>query len=505
MIADIHIHPNMKPFNSGFPDPDLQKNMFDNYDNPCEIAILHKLAELMQMGVIFNSQSNMERMHRGGVRVVCISLYPVEKGFTNVDLAAISPIIKALLSPFNIEEKLVEGVTGIKIEKVHYIGKELTDYFKELVKEYEYVLSQSKTSHGPVKCRFVKNYAEMKNILETESDTICMINSIEGAHSFGSGTAAEDHLPLADLKTRFTGNIKTAKQWEYPPFFVSLNHHFWNHLGGHARSLSSFLGKVMSQEAHINEGLTEAGKHAIRELLSTANGKRILIDVKHMSAKCRKEYYELLKTEFAVQNIPIICSHTGIIEQRETLNRVIAENVDTDNSNDGTYLHNWSINICREDFETIYNSKGLIGIQLDEKRMGGGIAKHKINDKRKLCGNGDTNSQAYADYKKEYLQVLMANIFEVVRKIKNKSAWDIVCIGSDMDGIINPMDIYSDCSTMESLKQDVIQFLKTKTPIEDVNLKPEFIKTYMYGFTPEEIADKIFFKNVDDFLKRNFV
>src|SRR6185436_478691 len=337
MIADIHLHPVLKPFNSGFPDPDALKNMFDNYDNPCEIGILHKLADALEMGVIFCSQSNIERMHKGGMRVICISLYPVEKGFTNVNLAAISPIVKTLLSPFNIEEKLVEGVTGIKIEKVHYIGKVMTGYFGELVKEYNYVLEQSKTSHGTIKCRFVKNYAELKNILQTEPDTICMINSIEGAHAFGSGTAAEDQLPLDELKKRFTANIKTVKQWEYPPFFVSLNHHFWNHLGGHARSLSSFLGKVMSQEAHLNEGLTDLGKHVIHELLSTTNGKRILIDVKHMSAKCRKEFYQMLKTEFDGQNIPIICSHTGIIEQRQTLDRVIDENVDTDNSNDLTY------------------------------------------------------------------------------------------------------------------------------------------------------------------------
>jgi len=505
MIADIHLHPVLKPFNSGFPDPDALKNMFDNYDNPCEIGILHKLADALEMGVIFCSQSNIERMHKGGMRVICISLYPVEKGFTNVNLAAISPIVKTLLSPFNIEEKLVEGVTGIKIEKVHYIGKVMTGYFGELVKEYNYVLEQSKTSHGTIKCRFVKNYAELKNILQTEPDTICMINSIEGAHAFGSGTAAEDQLPLDELKKRFTANIKTVKQWEYPPFFVSLNHHFWNHLGGHARSLSSFLGKVMSQEAHLNEGLTDLGKHVIHELLSTTNGKRILIDVKHMSAKCRKEFYQMLKTEFDGQNIPIICSHTGIIEQRQTLDRVIDENVDTDNSNDLTYLHNWSINICKEDVENIYASKGLIGIQLDEKRMGGGIAKHKLKEKRKLCNNGDKNNPAFADYKKEYLQVLVANIFEVVKKIKSADAWDIICIGSDMDGIINPMDIYSDCSSMEMLKQDVIQFLKDKTPIEDVNLKPEFIKKYMYGLTPEVIAEKIFFKNVDDFLSRNFV
>ena len=505
MIADIHLHPNMKPFNSGYPSPDATKNMFDNYDNPCEIDILHRLADAMDMGVIFRSQSNIERLHHGGVMVICISLYPVEKGFTNVNLAAISPALQFVLKPFNIEEKLVEGVTGIKIEKVHFIGKELNNYFKELEKEYEYVLSQSEIKHGTIRCRFVKNYADLKNVLQNEPDTICMINSIEGAHAFGSGTTAEDQLPVAELKQRFTVNIKKVKSWEYPPFFVTLNHHFWNHLGGHARSLSSFLGKVMNQENKLNEGLTEAGKHAIRELLSTGNGKRILIDVKHMSAKSRKEFYNLLNTEFSEQNIPIICSHTGIIEQRETLKRLIVDNADTDSINDATYLHNWSINICREDVETIYHSKGLIGIQLDEKRMGGGISKHKIYAKRKLWNNGVFTSVAYADYKKEYLKVLMANIFEVVRKIKSVQAWDIICIGSDMDGIINPMDMYSDCSEMETLKQDVIRFLTDKTPIEDVNLQSSFMKGYMYELTPEEIADKIFFKNVDDFLSRNFV
>src|SRR5204863_8678457 len=57
-------------------------------------------------------------------------------------------------------------------------------------------------------------------------------------------------------------------------------------------------------------GITKWGKEFIREAMSSENGKRVLIDVKHMSLRSRKEFYDMRKIEFP--DAPIIASHVGI-------------------------------------------------------------------------------------------------------------------------------------------------------------------------------------------------
>ena len=84
------------------------------------------------------------------------------------------------------------------------------------------------------------------------------------------------------------------KQWEFVPFYISLNHHFWNGLAGHAKSLMKLIGTIVSQEEGINEGLKGMGEEVIKLLLKKTNGPRILIDIKHMSPKCRKDFYAFI-------------------------------------------------------------------------------------------------------------------------------------------------------------------------------------------------------------------
>lgn len=507
MIADIHVHPTLKPYCSGYPHPNNNVNIFDNYDNPGVKSFLKKLNEKKHLGIVFYSQSNLQRLYDGGVRVICHSLYPLEKGFTEAKLSNAPLLLEIVLKVFGYtSEHLVEAVSGVGINKVRFIKDQEQDYFPDLQGEYDFLVAQSKLNVGGIKCCPVKNYAELTTAV-AQDKTIAVIVTIEGAHTFGTGTPNTETFTIDELKQTLTKNIAASKAWTFPPFFVTLNHHFWNQLGGHARSLSGMLSKVVNQYRHLNEGLTEAGKHAVREFLSVKNGRRIYIDIKHMSARSRIDFYDLLDKEFKGQKIPVICSHTGISGSYEKLKRVVELQQDKDEDNDKTYLHNWSINLCREDVLKIYSSGGLIGLQLDEKRMGGGLAQALIGSARdKFINSGSVKgSSEEANYQEEYLKVLFANLFTAVKYIKQPNAWDILCLGSDMDGVINPMDIYPDSSYMKELEQDMIAFLYAKPHIKgEINLRPEFYKTYMYGLSPEEIVYKIMYGNVDAFLKKYF-
>ena len=55
------------------------------------------------------------------------------------------------------------------------------------------------------------------------------------------------------------------------------------------------VNALLNQNRGMDKGLTELGRHVLRELLSRENGKRIIIDTKHMSVQSRKEYYGFVR------------------------------------------------------------------------------------------------------------------------------------------------------------------------------------------------------------------
>jgi len=88
-------------------------------------------------------------------------------------------------------------------------------------------------------------------------------------------------------------NLKILKQWQHVPYFVTVAHHFYNHLCGHAKSLYDIVGSVSDQSEGMGTGFTELGKKVLREVLSSTNGKRIYIDIKHMSASQKRRWMRL--------------------------------------------------------------------------------------------------------------------------------------------------------------------------------------------------------------------
>lgn len=92
------------------------------------------------------------------------------------------------------------------------------------------------------------------------------------------------------------------------PWFFTYSHHFYNDLCGHARSLRSIIGKLTDQETGVNSDFTPLGLEVLDILLDKSNGRRILIDIKHMSPLGRKRFLDLRKSKYNSE-FPIIISH----------------------------------------------------------------------------------------------------------------------------------------------------------------------------------------------------
>jgi microsomal dipeptidase-like Zn-dependent dipeptidase len=133
-------------------------------------------------------------------------------------------------------------------------------------------------------------------------------------------------------------------------------------------SLIKLIGTIVSQSEGLNEGLKELGKEVIDLLLKKTNGPRILIDIKHMSPRCRKDFYAYIQLKYWSKGdkFPLICSHTGVVSNAEH-GRLMVQDDNAELHDRTNYLHENSINLCEEDILKIAETNGLIGIQLDEK------------------------------------------------------------------------------------------------------------------------------------------
>jgi microsomal dipeptidase-like Zn-dependent dipeptidase len=500
---------------------------FETYANEIQGWWLKPLGRQIEntVHVKLATQSNFDNLHQGKVRVVMVSLAPIEKAFFAANVktngffsAALKTLVAVRQTPqqHTLKATVVNALTGFYTADIEFTKNHLQNYFLEaLVPEYNYFIkfNNQQGGNGNYTIKFVKSFAEIEEAVKTNTTTICVILSIEGAHTLSShapvmahlngyhGKGHQHNLPHFSSLTDYATNIAAIKKWEFPPFYVTLNHHFWNGLAGHAQSLSRPLDALVSQNEGMNEGLKDMGREVIKLLLDKNNGPRILIDIKHMSPQCRKDFYHFIQTAYWSRNdkFPLLCSHTGVVYKSKTLDALMQQDDDAELYNNNNYLHETSINLCAQDIVMIAETNGLIGLQLDERRIAGYHIINVVKKNRRLNG---------AHLRRQYLKVLFANIFEIVQTVNAKHAWNLISIGSDYDGFIHHFDFYPTAAELPVLRNDMLGFLNNPEEIHqpgfNYSLSLAAIKRLMFDLPAEEIIEKIFAGNAMRFLQHNF-
>lgn len=475
-MVDLHCHPNIKAFHSGHPKP--KRNLWESIEHEYSDSGFMRVIKKNSSHILKESQCNLNSMVEGKVRVANISLYPFEHGFLNLR------DVPGLMLGKNTYD-MTAFISGIDSKRTKYLAETDDRYFKDLVAEYEYVRdSQGKSPDGKNSFQLVNNYKELKEVLK-DPDAIAGIMSIEGSHSFGSGYEGSEKFGIEEHKAIMTENIRKVKNWEFPPFTVNLAHHFWNQNCGHARSIKPPINGLLNQNKGLDKGLTELGRHVVRELLSRENGKRILIDVKHMSVASRLEYYGFIRNYNYLQpedKIPVIASHAGVNGYKDL--RTSNRKRDSAAKSKKSTLHKWSINLNNEELRIIHESEGLVGVMMDKGLLGGQNLIDKIS--------------AYESEEKqraEFCRLIWLNIFQMVEAVDAVTGWDVPAIGTDYDGTITHIDPYDTAAKMPMLRQDLIDYL------EEHKLK----KDLWYDYSPTQLVNKIMNGNAMNFYKKYFV
>jgi len=471
-FADIHSHPTMKSYGHSFPTKENSKNPLSNssiwyYDPP---NILDKLIDLLG-GIVKYRQSNFSAMGFGNTGIVFAALYPIERGFFDNKLGT---------GDFN--DMLLNFITSVGKKRIDFI-QSITDYFPDLENEYNYLKQLDGTvvklaDRAQYQYTIAKNANDVDIILnkdmieDKKANSIAVIITIEGAHVFGTGIHPETNPanPVYVL-----GNVDKVKNWDHRPVYMGLAHHFYNELCGHAQSLTGIVKKATNQLYGMNEGITPLGFEVIEKLLDNTFNRRILIDIKHMSRKSRLEYFNLLETKYKDEDIAVIISHGAVMGN------------DLDNH---LFLQE-DINFFDDEIIKVAATNGLFGLQLDERRIvaAGDFVLRKSHgiDRRKVLF---------------YSSILAWRQIQHIAELLDSNglfAWGIQSLGSDYDGMINPINGYWTAEDYPTLADYLLKHAfnyRTQYPGNLTQIRNRI--------DPEEIVDRVMGNNAYNFLQRYY-
>ncbi|NNM22164.1 MAG: peptidase M19 [Flavobacteriaceae bacterium] len=479
--VDLHCHPSLKPYSKSFKYPPTKINALDtnrknsiwHYSPPNFLErFVNRLVTLTKF-----TQTDMTALARSGSKVTVISLYPFEKHFLS----------KRILGWKGLTDVLVNLAASISQKRIDYVMRH-NDYFEDLISEYDFY----KQLHNQVQridgiwytYRLIKEWDEIDANLKQETATKKVINlivTIEGGHAFNTGLDMDHDTGNREEVLR---NILKVKEWEHRPMFITFAHHFYNELCGHARSIS--IGALKkNQDRGLNSGLTPLGLEAIELLLNNQDGKRIPLDIKHMSPSSRKQYYQLLDTDFLGESIPIIASHGAANAHRSIDNPDVSDYPER-----AEYFNNIDINFYDDELIRIARSNGLFGIQLDARRIG---SKKAIRKSKMLFVRKSRHMRKKA-------MLVWRQIEHAAEVLDNEGmfCWGIQSIGSDFDGIVDPINGIWTAENIGDMGNALVKHAQAYMEDHRENLN------HFNRITPEAIVERVLRLNAMEFVKRNY-
>ena len=270
----------------------------------------------------------------------------------------------------------------------------------------------------------------------------------------------------------------------------------------------------------FGNGITTIGYDVIEKCYSMKNhegeNRPVLIDMKHLGLKSRQDYYayrkNLLVKNPQYQSIPIIASHIGVTgytynEWKNALKRnscavynyegarAISLEMDKKKCGKwGSFVNNdftfnpWSINLMDEDITEILESNGILGMSLDVRILG-------FQSEYGISLASENEFLSTADFQTHFPQIVVKNLpvntmesmiseneswliptkedrhplafcFNIIHviqvgllKTENEEPWKHICLGSDFDGLIEPLKVSPDISSLDELEANLIKWL----------------------------------------------
>ena len=506
VFFDLHCHPGLKTFLTGN-DESSRLSCWETFD----LRGLLGFADKHCLGDMLDSNSSLTQLRNGHVRIAVVGLYAYERSMITAKITVLNIHLFSLRTLARIANRL--GNRQIDHTVLNRISTDPSNYF-DVFREVERHLLSAQGDPPPPRYILVNSPAD---IVDNELN---IVRSIEGGHNLFGAVS-----PGSNVEAMVLNNLDSLKSSDPRYFFFAPAHLESNRLCTHAYGM-----KIITDERFLPDGseygISDLGRKVIEKALEKneeRQKKRILIDIKHMSLRSRLMYYAMLQEEaYRDQHIPIIASHMGVTGVSYRNMPVVKYRFEGDCYKVryckpaglmGTTFNPWSINLYDEEIITIIESKGLIGMNFDERILGTRqrtrndlteyIGRREFTDywdhdppepSRCRCYNGRTERypKACLRYQTD-VKHLCNNILHIVR-IGGEEAWNHICIGSDFDGLVNFIDPYNSAEELGRLRRHMIKWLLRMAESTGSN-------TYGIDITNvERRVDAIMYENAHSFL-----
>lgn len=401
LFFDLHVHSTLKPYMLSAVD-----SPWEDYDQTTPEERVRRTPRL--------TQSDFTKLLRSGTRVITLALHPIERYL----IAAITtrPVMYALFF-------------RMRLERVRQVLQR--NPFTILQQEYNLLMAYARQPDGPGEIVIVRRPEDIEEALASPHK-IAVILSIEGAHALGfeyrnykfpniRGFSYESFVPLS------REIIRQRLDWaaEKGVHMITLLHMVYNHLGTPAKAveLRGALRIIPNPFRSLKSighyrGLTAFGVHFVEE----AYRRHILIDVKHCDHTTRQEIYEIAQ-DF---KMPVIASHAAA--SGHSLRKRTSSIDRPKHRLRSNGFNPWDINLHDEDLISIARSGGLIGLIMDERVLAG---ERLLEATR--AGEVHPMEPLFQQIRHIYTTLIEAGI-------PPEKALSTLCIGSDYDGFIDPLD-----------------------------------------------------------------
>ena len=534
MFADSHIHPLMKyVHNPKF--NDVWKNI---KWTPFRIPLVNDI-----VGIPPYSQSDFKQLAKGGFQIVFCALHPPEQKI----------LFTSPKSEFgqNVIEKIASQAISIPKKTIDKYQKKSYNHYQTMLAERKLLLDNQNREvrlridgkRRMVKYQVVSDFSEVREIIERNKNnedqfTIAVVLTIEGVHSLGRGHLSfygapnknnvSDDVLLERLDQVKGINVSASKPgWAQSPIVMNVTHAFQNSICGHSQAFGEGFRKIFkydepidpadaglpNYEEALNRPLADIGRRLILRMLNLDEesqqrqdpGKRIIPDIKHMSTKTRKEYYDIIDSfneqePDPAKRIPVVMSHAAVNGKSKLTDHLSPKDEEKEYANSKTF-NPWSINLYDDEIVRVHETFGLIGLIFDERVSMGKKKAELLNRALRIDPDYNRNNAFYR-YSREgaCARVITDQIEHIVKTVahshspvKRDLIWDRICIGSDFDGQINPLDEFTRATHFENFKDELAEQLK----------ESRFI-SLLQGRQIDEIVENICFWNIYHFLERNF-
>jgi len=127
------------------------------------------------------------------------------------------------------------------------------------------------------------------------------------------------------------------------------------------------------------------------------------------------------------------------------------------------WFYPWSLNLYDEEIPRIHDSDGIMGIMLDGRQLGARMTNYnrnsywsKIEKAFKTEANGlviNESQLSFDEYKE--MEPLFRNMVYIVKHCNREGniCWKHISLGTDFDGLIDPLDVCPTASSMPTFKK----------------------------------------------------